>query len=381
VDAGTAGTTITNTVSNVTLDQTDSNATADDLSESVKVSVSLAGSTVIPDTGQITSYSGIFGEDSDYDTNPPSYTKLDDLGNPLPDIAVSWAMVRDNITGLIWEVKQSPDGVPDYANLHDIDNKYWWYDSNPATNGGVAGTDGAGDDTEDFINALNASNFGGYSDWRVPTAKELASIMNSDATSPAINTQYFPNTLSSGGFGMYWTSTTEVANPQRAFLGYFHSGIIACNFLKVSVLPTDPPPEQALVRAVRGTWYTNNFIDNGDGTITDSDTGLMWEKNPSPSQRYWDDAINYCENLTLAGYSDWRLPNRNELQSIVDYKTYNPAINTTFFPGTQVNYYSSTTCIYFDGSGSEAWRISFYDGDITEVVKNSGSQWYVRCTR
>ena len=85
----------------------------------------------------------------------------------------------------------------------------------------------------------------------------------------------------------------------------------------------------------------NNFIDNGDGTISDTSTGLMWQKATAPGTYTWEQALTYCENLTLpaGGYSDWRLPNRNELQSIVDYSRYNPAIDTTFFPDTVDVYY------------------------------------------
>jgi len=120
----------------------------------------------MPDTSQTQSYTDTFGEDSDYTINPPSYTKLDAQGNDLPDSAASWTMVRDNVTGLIWEVKT------DDGSIHDKDNKYTWYDSNSQTNGGNAGTSGDGTDTEDFIKALNDANFGGYSDWRFPTVKE-----------------------------------------------------------------------------------------------------------------------------------------------------------------------------------------------------------------
>ncbi len=62
------------------------------------------------------------GQDAQYVTNPRSYTKLDASGNDLPDSAASWTMVRDNVTGLIWEVKQAKDGVKDYSNPHDADN-------------------------------------------------------------------------------------------------------------------------------------------------------------------------------------------------------------------------------------------------------------------
>ena len=99
----------------------------------------------VPDTGQTQSYTDTFGEDSDYLINPPSYTKLDASGNDLPDDEASWVLVRDNVTGRIWEVKT------DDGSEHDKDNTYTWYDSNPETNGGNAGTPGDGTDTEDFI--------------------------------------------------------------------------------------------------------------------------------------------------------------------------------------------------------------------------------------
>ena len=115
----------------------------------------------VPDTGQTESYTETVGEDSDYLMNPPSFTKLDAGSNDLPDSATAWVMVRDNVTGLIWEVKT------DDGSVHDKDNEYTWYDSNPATNGGDAGTPGDGTDTEDFIAALNAESFGGQTDWRL----------------------------------------------------------------------------------------------------------------------------------------------------------------------------------------------------------------------
>jgi hypothetical protein len=83
-----------------------------------------------------------YGPDAPYNI-APSYTKLDNNGNPLPDSAAFWPMVKDNVTGLIWEVKQNSDGVANYANPHDADNTYTWYDSNPRTNGGKAGSKNA----------------------------------------------------------------------------------------------------------------------------------------------------------------------------------------------------------------------------------------------
>ncbi|ETR68536.1 MAG: hypothetical protein OMM_04508 [Candidatus Magnetoglobus multicellularis str. Araruama] len=137
----------------------------------------------IPSTGQTKCYDNekeipcpgpgedFYGQDGNYNINPQSFTKLDALGNDLPDSATEWVMVRDNNSGLIWEVKT------DDGSIHDKDNTYTWYDSNPETNGGNEGSDGNGTDTEDFINALNDSRYGGYNDWRLPSMYELARIV------------------------------------------------------------------------------------------------------------------------------------------------------------------------------------------------------------
>ena len=74
------------------------------------------------------------------------------------------------------------------------------------SNGGDAGTPGDGTDTEDFINDLNNNNFGGFSDWRLPTIKELSYIVDSGSYNPAIDTAYFPDTAAS----YYWSSATLV---------------------------------------------------------------------------------------------------------------------------------------------------------------------------
>ena len=179
----------------------------------------------VPDTGQTKCYDvagnvitcpspgqALYGQDANYTINPMSYTKLD-------------GMVKDNVTGLIWEAKTNMDGVQNYNDPHDADNTYTWYDSNPATNGGYAGTPGEGTDTEDFINALNSAHFGGYSDWRLPTINELDSIVNNDIPypghpGPTINTTYFLNTVSS----FYWSSTTYANYTSYAWGVYFDNG-------------------------------------------------------------------------------------------------------------------------------------------------------------
>ena len=121
------------------------------------------------------------------------------------------------------------------------------------------------------------------------------------------------------------------------------------------------------MRAVRGGFSNNNFIDNGDGTISDTSTGLMWQKSTAPGAYLWEQALNYCESLTLAGHSDWRLPTWKELQSIVDYSSYTPTINTTFFPDTVASQYASSTTRA--DNLSHAWYVDFTIGFVNSYTK------------
>jgi len=91
--------------------------------------------------------------------------------------------------------------------------------------------------------------------------------------------------------------------------------------------------------------YTINppsYMDNGDGTVTDANTGLMWQQGEAGSMN-WEDAITCCEGLSLAGYTDWRLPNIKELESITDDSLYNPPIETNYFPEAHTSHYWSST--------------------------------------
>ena len=121
-----------------------------------------------------------------------------------------------------------------------------------------------------------------------------------------------------------------------------------------------------------------SYTDNGDGAVTDNVTSLMWQKEDDNTIRTWYDAITCCNDFTLAGYYDWRLPSAYELMSIVNCDTYNPAIDTTYFPGTNASYYwSSTTCAF---SSSSAWLVGFSYGAVYFGGYKSSSS-YVRCVR
>jgi hypothetical protein len=121
------------------------------------------------------------------------------------------------------------------------------------------------------------------------------------------------------------------------------------------------------------------YKDNGNGTVTDLNTGLMWQQGDAhnSSGRTWQQAVDYCAASGLADYHDWRLPSITELTSIVDHSRTNPAVNTTYFPGCRSSvYWSGTTVAGYPGY---AWGVNFYYGYDHWFSKDNTS--YVRCVR
>jgi hypothetical protein len=91
-----------------------------------------------------------------------------------------------------------------------------------------------------------------------------------------------------------------------------------------------------------------SYVDIGNGTVIDISTGLMWQQAAPANTMAWQQALAYCEGLSLGDYTDWHLPTKNELISLVDYSHYNPAIDPDYFPGTAASWYwSSTTLAYY----------------------------------
>ena len=122
--------------------------------------------------------------------------------------------------------------------------------------------------------------------------------------------------------------------------------------------------------------YANFTRDNTIGIVTDSTTGLMWQDNIVDSSMTWQSAIDTCEALSLGGLSDWRLPNVNELEGLVDDTRVSPAINVVFQNTASSNYWSSTSYAVFLDS---AWYVNFDSGFQNNLSKYAPR--YVRCVR
>ncbi|MDY6989848.1 MAG: DUF1566 domain-containing protein [Thermodesulfobacteriota bacterium] len=124
--------------------------------------------------------------------------------------------------------------------------------------------------------------------------------------------------------------------------------------------------------------YEIKLID-GQEVVTDHVTGLTWQRHDDGIRRTWRQAKEYCENLSLAGYSDWRLPTKKELQSLLNYGFFRPAGDTAYFAYSHVPddcNWSATTRVFLSVS---AWKLSFWEGQATISGENNLN--YVRAVR
>lgn len=155
-----------------------------------------------------------------------SFTKLDANGDALPASASEWVCVRDEVTGLTWEVKTDDNG------LRDADNTYSWHNPDSNTSGGGLGPQNGGSccgslcDTYHYVQAVNAQTLCGANDWRMPWREELRSIVDYGRYNPVIDTSYFPYP------GAYWSHSPD-ADPLPNTLGKmawtinFSNGLVA----------------------------------------------------------------------------------------------------------------------------------------------------------
>ena len=262
-----------------------------------------------------------------------SYTKLGAKGVELPETTTfedGWIMTRDNVTGLVWENKQAT-----------AVRYYQW---------GAANT---------YCDDLK---LGGFSDWRLPTVNELASLIDYGGdSSSTIDPVFFPFTIASNGYSdHYWTSTLVPADTAKYYAILFTRGHVVAG--RVQTLGSG-------VRAVRGDDMpaAPNLTDNNDGTLTDLNTGLMWKKATSSIPLSWKEALAYCETLSDNGQK-WRLPNINELRTLGNYKgtiSVIPQVLVSDMEG-KISYWSSS-CNMWDAE--EAFGVNFHTGASNPTVQ------------
>ena len=246
-----------------------------------------------------TESSSFYGQDASYTGNQTSYVDNGD------------GTVTDMVTGLMWQ--QSPDTDRD---------------------GDIDATDKL--TYEEALAGASSFNLGGYNDWRLPTIKEQYSLIifsgvdpsgyegsDTDGLVPFIDTDYFDFEYGDTEAGeriidSQYASSSLYVDGELLFGVNFADGRIKGYGLSMLFGPGE---KTFFVTYVRGNteYGINNFIDNGDGTISDESTELMWMQDDSGEGMNWEETLIFAENFEFGGYSDWRLPNVKELQSIVNY--------------------------------------------------------------
>ncbi len=275
-------------------------------------------------------------QDAEFGSNVFHFTKLDAAGNELPATAIDHVCVRDNVTRLVWQVYNS-------------DTTYTF------------------DQAIDYVKNVNSTWLCGFNDWRLPDVKELSGIVDYQSSyfDPTLDLDAFPNTWSS----WFWTGSSYAGSADSFWYVHFSDGDVSYGNQDYSLY----------VRPVRGGRAIDSFVDNKDGTITQTNTGLMWAKCSAgqtgntcagnASAMVWSEALNAAYNSRLGGYDDWRLPNVKELQALVNDNRVAPAIDTTAFPNTPSalfwsnSPYNSYWSYYWTEAGY-AWNVNFYDGDF-----------------
>lgn len=189
-------------------------------------------------------------------------------------------------------------------------------------------------------------NLGGYSDWRMPTLNELKTLINEQEENQHImlNSQGFQNIRPEN----YWSATSSMVTFDgqncSAYLLSLDGNIEQS---EMSSFEFFNKQHKYHVLAVR---LSKKFRDNNNGTITDIQTGLMWQKDAGISGKMnWEEAEQYCKNLTLAGYSDWRMPTMDELDTLVKdvHKEQHEWLNSQGFNNMAADIYWSASPFHY----------------------------------
>lgn len=254
---------------------------------------------------------------------------------------------------------------------------------------------------EGAMDYCESLEFAGRDDWRAPSLTELFSIENFGDGWPYLDMEVF-------SFGdlpvdkdlQFWSSNyyeveAEGAAANQAFGVNFGTGHIKA-YPAGADGEMPPPPEMTessekpgdmdegkeagteggaprgnpmlkQIWAVAGDDYgVSNYVDNGDGTVSDLENGIMWMADDSGEGMEWETALAYCEDMEYAGYDDWKLPNVKELQALVDYSGVYPAIDQSLFNITdETSYFWTSSSAYFSKRTDEqykrywAWYVAF----------------------
>ena len=252
-------------------------------------------------------------------------------------------VVVDNNTGLTWE--KSPSS-----------STYTW--ANRATH----------------CNELNSSNYGGKSNWRVPNPLELLTIVDNSTYNPATNSNF--TNMPTDSSVWIWTSAEYKGNTSYAyaFKPYYgnYYGYASDSYSKTKTYKVLCVSGNEMQPATSSNFTTQTI--SGSVVVTDSKTGLMWQKE-YVTGKTWQQALKYCEDSTYAGYSDWRLPNKNELASLVNYEKSGEPYS--YFPDMPSDWFWSSSTVVLNTS--YAWRVHFSYGYVNDYDKTNYS--YVRCVR
>jgi hypothetical protein len=330
---------------------------------------------VVVDTGQTKCYDNrseiappkrgqpFYGQDAQFRGHPASYT-----------LSADALTVLDNNTGLTWQ--RSPDTDGDGALTTRDKLTVAQAQALPAK--------------------LNASKYGGFEDWRLPSIKEVYSLFDARGTDPSgpfnadtsgltpfIDTKVFKFAYGDPRAGervidaQFLSSTRYVGASVRGLGQVFGVNFADGRIKGYGVQGLGGGEKTFFVLCVRGnpSYGRNDFQDHGNGTITDRATGLMWAKTDSGRGMNWQAALAWVQAKNAEnylGHSDWRLPSVKELQSIVDYTrspdtTHSAALDPLFTCTTITNetgkadypfYWSATTHAGFQG-GAAAMYVAF----------------------
>ena len=257
-----------------------------------------------------------------------------------------------------------PDATVSFASLPNT----LWSDMANAKGTAEGGIEMTYTDANNYCNNLD---FASKTDWRLPTRYELFQVINYGDVD--INNSLTDDTFLNFNGGYFWTSNEYNSTHHIAIK--FSDGL--------DYIREDSNQTESFVRCISAPATPNGEFTRGDDnkTVSDSTTNLMWQDDyfSGQTQLSHADAITYCNNLTLGGYSDWRLPNINELHTIVDY-TNNTIAFTSSATANYINYFWSSTRSKDDPTG-QFYRYLSFDGGANDGSIKEDSTLNIRCVR